>query len=434
MLDILTENHLERRQRIIIAAITIALAAQIHISTITDGFILTLSLFILPVFLFFNDDVNPFHICLGIAVVSPIFRGLMLMLVGDASLVKILEFVFTDMVFYLCYGSCFYFIYWIRSYRNKGTFFLAIIICDYLSNILEISLLLNFQNYSLKIFQILFLTALIRAFVSCTLAYIYSYITLLLLKDYHEQRYYYFIWSTSAVKSEVYFMQKNILEIENIMKNAYLLDKELTKHHLPQEYQHLSLDIARDVHEIKKDYQNVIKGLGTYFSVENESSMLLKDIFRIAISYVRSLIQAHQQDIIITEHIKSKMTVTNYYFLLTVISNIILNAVEAIDKQKNGTIVVLAEEDNEKLKIVISDNGPGISDKMKEFIFQPGFSTKFDANGDIYRGIGLSNVKVIVEEQFNGKISCTDNTPKGALFSIYLKKEQLINGMIEVNE
>ncbi|MBY4765007.1 ATP-binding protein [Streptococcus uberis] len=434
MLDILTENHLERRQRIIIAAITIALAAQIHISTITDGFILTLSLFILPVFLFFNDDVNPFHICLGIAVVSPIFRGLILMLVGDASLVKILEFVFTDMVFYLCYGSCFYFIYWIRSYRNKGTFFLAIIICDYLSNILEISLLLNFQNYSLKIFQILFLAALIRAFVSCTLAYIYSYITLLLLKDYHEQRYYYFIWSTSAVKSEVYFMQKNIHEIENIMKNAYLLDKELTKHYLPQEYQHLSLDIARDVHEIKKDYQNVIKGLGTYFSVENESSMLLKDIFRIAISYVRSLIQAHQQDIIITEHIKSKMTVTNYYFLLTVISNIILNAVEAIDKQKNGTIVVLAEEDNEKLKIVISDNGPGISDKMKEFIFQPGFSTKFDANGDIYRGIGLSNVKVIVEEQFNGKISCTDNTPKGALFSIYLKKEQLINGMIEVNE
>lgn len=50
MLKILSQKHIERRQRIIIAAITIALAAQIYIPVITDGFILTLSLFILPVF------------------------------------------------------------------------------------------------------------------------------------------------------------------------------------------------------------------------------------------------------------------------------------------------------------------------------------------------------------------------------------------------
>ncbi|MGT2934150.1 sensor histidine kinase [Streptococcus catagoni] len=428
MLTILHEKHSERRQRIIIAAITIALAAQIHITAITDGFILTLSLFILPVFLYYNDDVNPFHICLGIAAVSPIFRGLILTIVGDASLDKIMEFVFTDIIFYLCYGTSFYLIYWRRSYGNKGTFFLSIIICDYLSNIVEVSILLNFHNYSIRLFQILFITALVRAFISCGLAYGYSYLNLLLLKDYHEQRYYYFIWSTSAVKSEVYFMQKNILEIENIMKNAYLLDKELEKHNLPKEFQHLSLDIARDVHEIKKDYQNVIKGLGIYFSAKNESEMTLKDIFRIALSYVRSLIKAHKQDIIIIENIKSDISVCNYYFLLTVISNIILNAVEAIGEQKKGTITVLTQEELEQIRIVICDNGPGISDKMKSFIFQPGFSTKFDANGDIYRGIGLPNVKVIVEEQFHGSIKVYDNTPKGAIFTVFLNKKKLLEG------
>lgn len=431
MFDILSKKHIERRQRIIIASITIALAAQIYIPTITDGFILTLSLFILPVFLYFNDDVNPFHICLGIALASPIFRGVILMLAGEASFFLILKFIFTDMAFYLCYGSCFYFLYWCRPYRNKGIFFLAIIICDYLSNILEISLLLNFQHYTVKIFQFLFLTALLRGFVSCAVAYTYNYLTLLILKDYHEKRYYYFIWSTSAVKSEVYFMQKNIYEIENIMKNAYLLDKELEKYHLPQEFQHLSLDIARDVHEIKKDYQNVIKGLGTYFKVESGSSLLLKDIFRIVLSYIRSLIQAYQQDIIITEKIQSKLAVSNYYFLLNVISNLVLNAVEAIGDQKKGTIVVSAEETDKMLRIMISDNGPGISGKMKEYIFQPGFSTKFDANGDIYRGIGLSNVKVIVEEQFNGSISCSDNIPKGTIFTIDLCKEKLMSGVRE---
>ncbi|MGT2888013.1 ATP-binding protein [Streptococcus didelphis] len=428
MLDILSEKHMERRQRIIIAAVTIALAAQVHISVITDGFILTLSLFILPIFLYYNDDVNPLHICMGIAAVSPIFRGLILILVGHASLIKISEFVFTDMVFYLCYGASFYFLYWRRSYRNKGTFFLTIIICDYLSNILEISLLINFQNYNSNIFQILFLAALVRAFVSCSLAYVYNYLSLLLLKDYHEQRYYYFIWSTSAVKSEVYFMQKNILEIENIMKNAYILDKELENYNLPPNYQHLSLDIARDVHEIKKDYQNVIKGLGTYFSVENEASMLLEDIFHIALSYIRSLIHAHQQDILIIEDIQSQLSISNYYFLLTVISNIVLNAVEAIGKQKKGTITVTTKEDDHFLKIIIGDNGPGIPAKMKDYIFQAGFSTKFDAKGDIYRGIGLPNVKVILEEEFHGSIICSDNHPKGALFTVLLEKSQLLKG------
>ena len=58
MLNIFNENRLERRQRVIIAAVTIALAAQVQVAAITPGFILTLSLFILPVFLFFNDDVN----------------------------------------------------------------------------------------------------------------------------------------------------------------------------------------------------------------------------------------------------------------------------------------------------------------------------------------------------------------------------------------
>jgi len=224
-------------------------------------------------------------------------------------------------------------------------------------------------------------------------------------------------------------MQKNILEIENIMKNAYLLDKELQNHQLPQEFQHLSLDIARDVHEIKKDYQNVIKGLGTYFNVENESSMNLRDIFQIALSYIRSLIQAHQQDIIIIEHIQTDMEVSNYYFLLTIISNIILNAVEAIDQKKYGTITVSAREDQNGLSILISDNGPGIPDPIKDHIFQSGFSTKFDANGDIYRGIGLSNVKVIIEEQFNGSITCYDNDPKGTCFLINLDPATLKEGI-----
>lgn len=424
MLDILSEKHLERKQRIIISAIVIALAAQINISILADGFIMTLSLFILPVFLYFNDDINPILLCLGITFASPIFRGIILSIAGEAEIHQIIEFVLTDMAFYICYGITFYTIYWHRSYRNKGTFFFSIIICDYFANLVEISFLIKFNNYTITIFATLFAIALLRAFISCAVAYTYSYLSLLLQKDDHERRYYYFMWSTSAVKSEVYFMQKNIIEIENIMKNAYLLDKELSKYHLPKEYQHLSLDISRDVHEVKKDYQNIIKGLGTYFSVKNESTMALKDIFQIVLSYTRSIIQFRHQDIIILENNKCNLIISNYYYLLTIISNIVLNAVEAIDKQKKGTISVHTEELEDFIKIEISDNGPGIPDKMKYMIFKPGFSTKFDANGDIYRGIGLSHVRILMEEQYQGTITVCPNQPNGTTFTLLFRKNR----------
>ncbi len=64
--------------------------------------------------------------------------------------------------------------------------------------------------------------------------------------------------------------------------------------------------------------------------------MALKDIFQIVLSYTRSIIQFRHQDIIILENNKCNLIISNYYYLLTIISNIVLNAVEAIDKQKKG--------------------------------------------------------------------------------------------------
>lgn len=242
----------ERYQRILIAATCIALASQVNFQTYTPGFILTLSVFLLPVFLYFNADLNPIQLTLAIALASPIFRGILLFIGQDASTTKILQFIATDMVFYLSYGIIYYFLYWRRGQRNNSSFLLTIIICDYVSNLLEVSLLTGFSNYSYRLFQILFVAALVRSLCSCLLAFLYHYFTLMLRDENHEQRYYHFIWVASSVKSEVYFMQKNITEIENIMKNAYLLNQDLQKLDVGQKQKTMALDIARDVHEVKK--------------------------------------------------------------------------------------------------------------------------------------------------------------------------------------
>ncbi|WP_416828223.1 sensor histidine kinase [Ectobacillus polymachus] len=419
----------DRIKRISIAATCIALAAQVNMTIFVDGFILTLSVILLPVFLYFNDDLNPIPLTIGIAIASPFFRGLLLFITNNDAIATIAQYIFTDIAFYLCYGCVYYFLYWHRTYRNDSSFFFTILLCDYIANILEVSLLLHFSNYSLRLFTILFLVALLRTIISCFIAFLYHYFTLMIRKKSHEQRYYHFLWSVSAVKSEVYFMNKNINEIERIMKNAYLLNKELSNENPSSKNGGIALDIARDVHDVKKDYQNVIKGLGSYFEVEDAPFMRLSEILKIVLMHSRSLIRERKLDILITVKDQIDLQINNHYYLVSILSNIISNSIDAIGKQHGGSITVIVTDQGEQLLISVSDNGPGIPSKIKDMIFQPGFSTKFNQyTGDIYRGIGLSHVKIIMAEQFGGNIKAVSEEGKGTTFFLTFNKEKLTIG------
>ncbi len=114
--------------------------------------------------------------------------------------------------------------------------------------------------------------------------------------------------------------------------------------------------------------------------------------------------------------------------LKQVFINLVKNAAEAMDK--GGEIIVttrfLPESakimiDEKKqipgsIEIVISDNGPGIDEKIKETLFEPYTTTKI---GIANSGLGLSIVYSIVKE-LNGSIICKTKTGKGTSFTITL--------------
>jgi two-component system, sensor histidine kinase and response regulator len=101
--------------------------------------------------------------------------------------------------------------------------------------------------------------------------------------------------------------------------------------------------------------------------------------------------------------------------------NIISNAVDAIrskragmglDKESyDGKIVMRFEQVASGVKIVIGDNGCGMSDAVKEKIFEPYFTTKGAANGT---GIGLYMSKMIVEQNMGGEL-CVDSNAAGGV-------------------
>ncbi len=84
-------------------------------------------------------------------------------------------------------------------------------------------------------------------------------------------------------------------------------------------------------------------------------------------------------------------------------SNLIKNAIEAVEKIPNPAVEVLIATDAKNIKIEIKDNGVGIDEKMLSKIFEPYFTTKTKGTG-----LGLSIVKRIIEDH-GGKIKIEKN-------------------------
>ncbi|MBG9986900.1 GHKL domain-containing protein [Facklamia sp. DSM 111018] len=420
-------RNTEKFKRFLLCSVIIALSAQIHITYRVEGFILALSVAILPIILFFNEDLHPIYLSLSIAIASPFFRGLLLYITDGYHGYQIIEFIITDMVFYMTYGIIYYLFYWHRRQVNLTTFACTIIMCDYLSNLLEVSLLMGFQGYQLTLFRDLFIAALARGGIGCICAFIYYSLNILVDKEAHERRYHYFLWSSSAIKSEVYFMQKNINEIERIMKNAYQLNNSLNQNEQMEAEAQIALSVAKDVHEIKKAYKSVISGLNNFFDSKDHQQMSLSEILKIVLSYGKLMVRNKGYDILIIIDCEIDVTVTKHYYLVTILSNLVSNSIDAIDKTSNGQIHIrVVKEDSKYLVLDLIDNGPGIPEKFHEIIFEPGFSTKFDEEtGDIFRGIGLSHVKTILNEQFNGDIQMNKNYDEGASFRLMIDQDCL---------
>jgi len=108
----------------------------------------------------------------------------------------------------------------------------------------------------------------------------------------------------------------------------------------------------------------------------------------------------------------AELRIDRDYFRQAMI-NIIQNAAYAIDGyREDGKIEIATEIQNEKIAVIISDNGRGISKENMGKVFEPFFSTK-----EIGTGLGLTIVYKIIHEQ-HGDIIIDSEENKGTVFRI----------------
>ena len=413
---------MSENKKFFLIAITVAMAAQVHLNFFIPGFIITLSVIVLGTLIYIMDA-NPVKACLLTAFISPLFRAIIeFLLNGD--LKNIIYLISPDIIFYLVYAVCIYFFYKYCK-ENLVKYFLLVFFSELIGNIIEIGFRVqNANGFTYETFKFLVIIALIRSTVVVVLISGFKYYKLLLTSEEHDRRYQKLLMKKAYFESEIYFMKKNIDDIEKTMKKAYQLYK-LTQNS-DSEIRNLSLDIAKNIHEVKKDYIRVVDGLSEIADedVLNKNSFNIIEIIDIIKLNSIDLINKNEKNIYLNFHSKSKLDISKHYLLVSVLRNLIDNSIDAIEKK--GDIKILVENDNENMKLEISDTGGGIPKDQIDYIFEIGYSSKFsDKTGKSNRGMGLTIVKEIIENKFEGRMEVVSDYENWTKFNIYIPLEEL---------
>ncbi|BAY23099.1 serine/threonine protein kinase with two-component sensor domain [Calothrix sp. NIES-2100] len=107
-----------------------------------------------------------------------------------------------------------------------------------------------------------------------------------------------------------------------------------------------------------------------------------------------------------------------------VFMNILANAIDALEEANHGrsyqeiqahpnVIRIKTSLESQQVKITITDNGTGMSEAVRQRIFDQLFTTKGVNKGT---GLGLAIAKQIVEEKHGGKLSCNSILGEGTEF------------------
>ena len=328
---------------------------------------------------------------------------------------------FPEFVFYLVYGVLFFAFCRKNHYEISIRSVPLLLVFDCLANLVE--LLFRISTYVIDwrtIFSI-FLIAILRTAIIMAVLWCLDYYKFSLLKKEHAERYQKLLMLISKLNDEVVLMQKNRKMMENTMSTSYRLFQEMEKEHIDSELSKKALNIAKDVHELKKEYVLILRGLSEAMELDTkEEGMYLIDILKVLERSLKGTLPEGRELILDTQFAENLYT-EKHYFMMSVFRNLLNNAIEASDKEVIH-ISVTQTEDPAAYYFMVEDDGPGIVEENLEQIFLPGFSTKINfETGEINRGLGLELVKDLIENQWDGKIG-VESCPGKTVFTIRIPK------------
>ena len=217
---------------------------------------------------------------------------------------------------------------------------------------------------------------------------------------------------------ETLYMQQTMHLVEQVTADSFLLYKNLreTNHSMSTE----ALRISGEMHEVKKNTQRVVAGLSNLMEDQKTSSYSIMQLMKFSIHANTQYSVYLKKDIHFELDGFTSCYTKQYLAILSILNNILSNAVEAIDEK--GIITLRVKETDNELHFIIENNGPPIKPHNLAVLFDAGFTTKFDSNGNASTGIGLYHVQSIVKS-LGGTIQVTSE--EQTIFHLTVNKQLL---------
>ncbi|CAA6824727.1 MAG: Unknown protein [uncultured Sulfurovum sp.] len=203
--------------------------------------------------------------------------------------------------------------------------------------------------------------------------------------------------------------------LNNISLLVLNIDQTYRKGNMTLEYMEDKVDAIEETIEYMTQ---TIEDFSDYLSPKrSKQNFYINDSVEKAMELTMPMLNANAIDIVFYaeddyEYLGRKNELTQVLIIL------INNAKEALMKDAKNTtkqIMIQLEEEGQDLILKVKDNGLGISEKIKDKIFDAYFSTNENQKG---RGLGLYMSKKIIVERFRASIFVKND--EGAIFTIKL--------------
>lgn len=404
-----------------------AFLGQVYIRPFSEYFRFSLSVPALSLVLLYFPVAQPILYSATAGAAMLIIRGVLSALTTEgvtflASIVGNL----TVLIFYTAFGIAFTLLR-IRERSHRGiSLFFSLWLCEIIANLAEVLSLHVMEPQPLE--QALHLIIIVGSIRSGSTAAVYrlsQFYQERHERQLREERYRRMLLFFSNIKTDLLFFHKSMDDIEIAMKYSYRLYEKL----MDEGKRNEALTIARQIHEVKKDYQRISVSMERALSMEyDELPMKLSDIFEVLQASIRNQLETKGVAIMVSFSCHHDWVVERYYTIISIVNNLVINAIEAIGESDGSTIGVTAWKQGDECVIEVKDDGPGIPEDILEYIFEPGFSTRFDtATGDMYTGIGLTHVRNIVDEIYGGSVT-VESGEGGTRFEVRLPVKELEGG------
>lgn len=415
-------------KKMLLISLAVGVTAQIHVGILESDFLVSAGILFFVTLVYYYR-INP--ISTGIlSGISVYLSRLLVHSVNYGNLELVSYSYLFEIFFYISYSMIYYLLMRKDKGKNLGRVFLVLIVSDFGANFIEITIR-SLMNYNMSFFDsevTLLIVGIIRSSIIWLVLFIFDQYGMLLLRKNHEERYKKLLWISSKLKTEIYWIEKNMDNIEEVMTKSYQLYNKINAGQDEESWSDMALNIARDIHEVKKENGLVIRGVQEITEEELiDQGITFKDIMVILKESMEKESKRTNKNIEFDFETGPNFYTDKHYLLMSVLRNLIMNSMDAFKEEENDKkIFVKHYLKGDDHLFTVEDNGVGIKDKDLERIFSPGFSTKINYNtGEINRGLGLSIVENIVEKNLKGKIEVESKVDYGTKFTIYIPWNEL---------